>query len=88
MAFDNLFKDILAIIGFLAIILSFLKLVFDVIPKLSLIKSKFWKFLSKKIKHKRLEKKAIASNIENVVNDVVVDLNKELPHGWIKKASI
>lgn len=81
-------KDILAIIGGLYLIFGFLKLLFEVLPKLNQIKSKFWKFLHSKIKHKKLEKKAIASNIESIINDVVIDLQKELPKGWINKTSI
>lgn len=82
------YKDILAIIGILSLIFGFIKLLFEVLPQLNQIKSKFWKFLSNKIRYKKLEKKAISSNIESVVNEVVVDLQKELPKGWINKTSI
>jgi len=88
MASNSLLKDVLAVIGVIALVLGFLKLLFDVLPKLNFFKSKFWKFLSSKIKHRSLEKKAIASNIENVINEVVTDLRKELPSGWINKVSI
>ncbi|HEC63829.1 MAG TPA: hypothetical protein ENI23_00880 [bacterium] len=84
----ELLKDILAVIGGIALVLGFLRLLFDVLPKLNFLKSKFWKFLSSKIKHRSLEKKAIASNIENVINEAVTDLRKELPSGWINKVSI
>ena len=35
-----------------------------------------------------MEKKAIASDIENTVNEVVLELQSELPFGWLDRASI
>jgi len=80
--------DVLAVIGALSLILGFIKLLFDVIPRLGSLRTFIYKSLANTIKHKSLEKRAIGSNIENVVNDSVTDLQRELPIGWINKARI
>lgn len=82
------FKDILAFVGGLTIILTFIEMLFRIIPQLGKLRTKFWKFLASKWKHKRLEKRAIAGEIEDTVNEVVSELQKELPAGWINRASI
>ncbi len=81
-------KDILAVIGGAVIVLTFLKLLFDVIPKLNSFRSDVYRAISRRIKHRALEKRAIASNIEEVVNNSVSFLQKELPVGWISKVKI
>lgn len=81
-------KDILAFVGAATIILTFLELSFRIIPQFGNLRAKFWGFLARKWRHKKLEKRAIASDIENVVNEVVAELQMELPCGWITKASI
>ena len=84
----DILKNILAIIGVLTIFLIFIKLIFEVIPNLKGIKAQIWSTISKYFKHKKLEKQAIASNIESVVNSIVTEIKNELPAGWIRKASI
>jgi len=81
-------KDILAFIGAATIVLGFLELLFRIIPQFSNLRAKFWGFIARKWRHKKLEKRAIASDIENVVNEVVAELQTELPCGWITKVSI
>lgn len=81
-------KDILAFIGGAVVFLTFLKLLFDVIPKLDSIKTSFFRFLTGYIKHKSLEKRAIANDIEEVVNKTVLSLKNELPTGWVNKVKI
>ncbi|TSC94501.1 MAG: hypothetical protein CEN87_470 [Parcubacteria group bacterium Licking1014_1] len=81
-------KDILAFVGAATILLSFFELLFRIIPQFGNLRAKFWGFLARKWRHKKLEKMAIASDIENVVNEVVAELQTELPCGWITKASI
>ncbi len=44
--------------------------------------------LAKQYKTKKLRKNAIKSKIEAIVNSTVFDLQKELPHDWIKKMKI
>lgn len=80
--------NILAFIGAISIILLFFEALFNVIPKFGKLRADFWGFLSRRWKYKNLEKKAIASEIENVVNETVADLQSELPRGWISRASI
>lgn len=81
-------QNALMLIGGVAVILSFIKLLFELVPQLSRIRSIFWKSIARKWKGRRLIKNAIASDIETRVNEVVIDLQNELPVGWIKKASI
>lgn len=81
-------KNILAIIGAITIILVFIKLLFEVIPRLNKTKTNLLKNLAQNRKNKNLIKNAIASDIETHVNEVVMDLQNELPSGWIQKASI
>ena len=82
------FDDIFSIIGKITVIILFVETLFRLIPQLGRLRVKFWNFIAGKIKHKILEKRAIASDIENAVNEVVSELQFELPVGWIKKASI
>lgn len=87
--FSNLtIKDILAAIGTVSIVLGFMKLLFDVVPKLDDLKNKVLLNITSNKRFKRLEKQAIAGNIENVVNKSVSTLQRELPPGWINKARI
>lgn len=81
-------KDILAFVGGAAIVLGFIETLFRVVPHFGKLRTMFWGFLARKWKYKRLEKKAIASEIEDTVNEVVMDLQAELPRGWISKAVI
>jgi hypothetical protein len=81
-------KDVLAYIGAISVFLGFIKLLFDIVPKLNSLKSTVYKFFATRLKHRTLEKRAIASNIEEVVNNSVLFLKNELPKGWINKAKI
>src|SRR3989344_1396140 len=81
-------QNILMIVGALALVLGFLKVLFDVVPQLGRLKSNFWKYAAGKLKSRKLIKNAIASDIETHVNEIVADLQNELPAGWIKKAQI
>lgn len=81
-------NDILAFIGAASLVLMLIKLLFEVIPKLGSLRANAYRAISERYKHRGLEKRAIAANIENVVNDSVGFLQKELPVGWISKARI
>lgn len=81
-------QNSLMIIGAIAIVLGFIKLLFELIPQLGRLKSDFWKWTAGKWRGRKLVKNAIASDIETHVNEVVADLQNELPTGWIKRASI
>ena len=87
--FDKI-KDlsILEIIGVLTIIFSFIRLLFEVIPQLKILKNSLIGYFAEKFKNKKLQKKAIANNIEKTVNDIVVNVRNELPIGWLNKISI
>lgn len=78
----------LEIIGALTIILGFFKLLFEVIPKFKNFKDFLISYSASKFKYAKLERKAIKNDIEKVVNDVVIDVRKELPVGWIRKVVI
>jgi hypothetical protein len=82
------FTQILAIVGGASIILGFIKLLLEVVPRFGKLKTNVYKKLSDSFKYKSLEKRAISSDIENVVNDSVSHLQQELPIGWINKAKI
>ncbi len=86
--FGYTLTEILAFIGALTILFSFIKLLFELIPHFGWLKTSVYKSLATKIKHRNLEKRAIASNIENVVNESVSHLQGELPLGWVSKARI
>ena len=81
-------NDIFTIIGKLAVLIVFIEALCRVIPQLGKLRVKFWNFLARKLKHRKLEKKAIASDIENTVNEIVLELQSELPVGWVNRASI
>lgn len=80
--------ELLAFIGAISVILVFIKLLFEVVPRLNSLKADLYKSLASNVRHKTLEKRAIASNIEFVVNESVSHLQRELPAGWISKARI
>jgi hypothetical protein len=79
----NLGKQILAIIGALVVLLTFLNLLISLVPKLSGLKVKVLVYLSDFFNFMFLRKAAVKSDIENIVNNVVFELQKELPKGWI-----
>lgn len=81
-------QNTLMIVGAAALVLGFLKVLFEIIPQLGRLKNDAWKYVAGTWKHRRLVKSAIASDIETHINEVVADLQNELPTGWIKKASI
>jgi hypothetical protein len=87
MNLDNL-KNVFALIGGLATILGLFKVLFEIIPKFRKLLEDVYKGISTKYKNKNIEKKAIACNIENIVNDSVRNLNRELPGKWISRAKI
>lgn len=86
--FGYTITEILAFIGALSIVFTFIKHLFDIVPRLGSLRTNLYKSLASTLKHKNLEKRAIASNIENVVNESVSHLQRELPVGWINKARI
>jgi len=81
-------KDILAVVGAITVVLAFIKLLFEVIPKLNSFRADAYSAISRKIRHKNLEKRAIASDIENVVNNSVAYFRSELPAGWVRRVRI
>lgn len=84
----NTGKQALAIIGALVVLLTFFNLLISLVPKLSGLKAKALGYLSDSFNFIFLRRAAVKSDIENTVNSVVFELQKELPKGWIKKASI
>ena len=80
--------NILTAIGGIVLVLAFIQSLFWLISKLTNLKSVILGFVSQRIKHKKLEKLAIKSKIEDAINDTVSDLIDELPKGWINKVSI
>ncbi len=81
-------NDAFTLIGKITIFIIFIEALFRFVPKLCKLRSKFWNFIARKWRYKRLEKKAIASDIETTVNEVVLELQSELPSGWLNRASI
>lgn len=84
----QIFKNIFAFIGVLVVIIGFIEGIIRLTPQLRNLRKDFWKFIAEKWKYKRFEKLAIASDIENAVNEVVFELQSELPVGWITKTAI
>lgn len=85
---EALIKDILAYIGGFVLVLTFIRLLFEVIPRLNKLRELFVTALHRRVHHRSLEKRAIASNIENVVNDSVSLMSGELPADWAPRARI
>lgn len=81
-------KNTLMVVGALALVLGFLKILFEIVPQLGRLKNSTWKYIAGKLRSRKLIKNAIASDIETHVNEVVADLQNELPAGWIRKAQI
>lgn len=84
----ELAKDIFACIGILGVLIAFLNGLFNLIPNLSRLKADLFKYLADSFNFVFLRRAAIKSDIENIVNNVVFQLQAELPKGWIKRASI
>lgn len=76
------------IIGIIVVILTLVEQLSNIFPKLSRGKQFIFRKASQHLKFKSLEKQAISSDIEGVINESVNDLQNELPNGWIKKANI
>lgn len=85
---ESIFKNILEIIGAITVIFVFINLLLKIVPEVKSLQRRLLFYFAKKWKHKKLEKLAIASDIENAVNRIVFNLQKELPSGWISEASI
>ncbi len=81
-------QDWLAIAGGIVLALNLLKLLFDLVPKLGALKSDIYRAASSRIRHRSLEKRAIAADIENVVNTAISSLTPELPAGWLSRVRI
>jgi len=81
-------KTILAYITIIGIILGALDIATNLFSKGKKGKARLYNKISKWYKHKSLEKKAIASDIEDIVNESVFHLLKELPNGWIRRTTI
>lgn len=81
-------KILLMIVGAGTLVVGFIDGLFMITPKLKKAKVDFSVHLAKKYKNKHLIKNAIANEIEHHVNEVVSDLQNELPKGWIRKAAI
>jgi len=81
-------KEIFAIIGVFAALFEILNFLFTHIPTLKKWKNNLIKSLSASIMSKRLEKLAIANNIEDTINDSVKNLRKELPNEWAYNVKI
>lgn len=79
---------ILAILGGLHFVVKAIQYFTDFIPLLQKAKAKTWNNLADLFRVRALRKRAIASGIENVLNQVVSELRRELPEGWISRASI
>lgn len=80
--------NIFAAIGVLAVLLTFVDLLFNTVPKLADMKSKFWHWLGDTYNFRRAKKMAVKSEMEKIVNHVVFQLQDELPRGWIQRAAI
>lgn len=79
---------VLAIVGAFAVAFQFLDILVKYLPYFGKLKANTYDSLANKIKLKSLKKKAIASGIENSLNQVVFELRNELPKGWINRANI
>lgn len=84
----HVIKTLATIVGVITIFLIFLEKISSTSPLLSNMKAKTWGKFYSWLRYKKLAKKAIKNDTEATVNSMVVDLQKELPPGWIRKLSI
>ncbi|MEA3249402.1 MAG: hypothetical protein U9Q03_03530 [Patescibacteria group bacterium] len=81
-------KSILTVIGGLYVLLRAVNLFFGEVKKFNEIRARFLEWLLGFFRHRGLVKAAVASDIEQNVNEIVSDLQEELPLGWISRTSI
>lgn len=99
---DNFYKSILdwcynfladrpllgwSVAGVLLLIAGF-KFLCNLIPQFEIFNSKILIPVAKRLKHKKLVKAAIKSDIRGHVNHTVQKLEKELPMGWVQEMDI
>jgi hypothetical protein len=75
-------------VSFLIIVVLVLSHLSNTIDSLQSIKSKLLIPLANKLKHKKLVKAAIKSDVESGINTVIDDINQEMPKGWVKPLKI
>ena len=80
--------NIFAAIGVLAVLFAFADSLFNTVPKLVDLKSKFWRWLADTYNFRKAKKMAVKTEMEKIVNQVVFQLQDELPKDWIQRAAI
>ena len=76
------------IILIILILIGLIIWIVKTIPQLEVFWSKIITPIAKKLKHKKLIKAAIKSNIKGNVNNAIKYLNSELPKNWCKEMEI
>lgn len=76
------------IVALVVIIILLLIFLGNIFPKCEIIKSRIYLPLSKRLRFRGLVKRAIKSEIRGHVNSVVMELQNELPEGWIREMEI
>lgn len=79
---------VFACIGGLASVLTVIQILTAFFPSLLTLRSKLWKGVSDLVKIRHFRRKAIATGIEQVLNQTTFALQKELPRGWVRRAKI
>ena len=89
------FNDILAshpfagwIVALIILLVGIFVFLGRLIPNIDLIRARILLPIAKKIKHKRLSRAAIKSDICGQVNSAVVRMEDEFPGGWFQKTEI
>jgi hypothetical protein len=78
----------LAIFGGLAVAIEVLKVIFRFVPRLLTVQSKIWGLLADTLAIPVIRRRAIATRVEEVLNQAAFTLQPNLPQGWIKRAKI
>ena len=81
-------KLVLAILGGIVTIAETYKLLVNSFVYLQTVRARVWRFLADVITVHSFRRRAVATRIEEVLNQSAFKLRHHLPKGWIKRASI
>lgn len=83
-----LWQQIVIGIGAFLAFLQIIQIIAGSIPAINRLRARIISFLAEKFVFQRLEKEAIASDVMGPLNEIALEVKKELPSSWIKPVSI
>ena len=79
---------VLAIFGGINIAWKVVGMVVSLFPPLLSVQSKLWRLLADSVAVSAFRRKAIATRVEEILNQTVFQLERYLPKGWVARAKI